>query len=115
MHAYANMWVNILFGSRVQCKRQGGLHFTITGNPYFNLVEVTNVGGAGDVTKVEVKVGGGWTALKRNFGEKWETNAKLVGQKLLFRVTTSDGKAVISDAAPDNWQFGQTFLGKNLG
>ncbi|RZC21380.1 Expansin-A4, partial [Glycine soja] len=90
---------------RVPCKKQGGIRFTITGNPYFNLVEVWNVGGAGDITKVQVKGDKkllNWTNLKRNWGEKWETNAMLVGETLTFRVKASDGS------------FGQTFEGKNF-
>ncbi|KAH6762286.1 expansin A9 [Perilla frutescens var. hirtella] len=97
---------------RVPCNRQGGVRFKITGNPYFNLVGITNVGGAGDVVKVEVKVGAEWTVMKRNYGEEWETNKKLIGSKLTFRLTTSDGKTTISEqAAPENWQFGQTYQG----
>lgn len=99
---------------RIPCKRQGGVQFKITGNAYFNLVGITNVGGAGDVVKVEVKVGAEWKALDRNYGEEWETNAKLVGQILTFRITTSDGKSTISEhVAPENWQFGQTYQGIN--
>lgn len=80
------------------------------------MVAITNVGGAGDVTKVEVKVGNQqWTALKRNWGQKWETDAKLVGQELTFRITTSDGKTLVSEkACPKTWQFGQIFEGKNF-
>ncbi|KAL6574908.1 hypothetical protein OROMI_012193 [Orobanche minor] len=102
---------------RVPCKKQGGIRFTITGNPYFNLVTVTNVGGAGDVTKLEVRGGGSllWTELGRNWGQKWETNAKLVGQDLSFRVTTSDGRILtMRNVVPKNWQFGQTFEGRNF-
>ncbi|KAL6507876.1 Expansin-A9 [Orobanche gracilis] len=101
---------------RVPCKKQGGILFTITGNPYFNLVTVTNVGGAGDVTKVEVRGKGRlWTELGRNWGQKWETNAKLVGQNLSFRVTTSDGRTLtMRNIVPKNWQFGQTFEGRNF-
>ncbi|TKY62096.1 Expansin-A16 protein [Spatholobus suberectus] len=68
---------------RVACKKQGGIRFTITGNPYFNLVKVWNVGGAGDITGVQVKGNKkqiNWTNLKRNWGQKWETNAMLVGR-----------------------------------
>lgn len=101
---------------RVPCKRQGGIHFTITGNPYFNLIKVANVGGAGDVVKVQVKGEDKltWTDLKRNWGEKWETGAMLTGETLTFKVTTSDGRCITSERiTPKGWQFGQTFVGKN--
>ncbi|XWS55900.1 hypothetical protein CRYUN_Cryun09bG0039700 [Craigia yunnanensis] len=97
---------------RVPCKKQGGIRFTITGNPYFNLVLVSNVGGAGDVISVEVKGDDKlrWTTLRRNWVQKWETNAMLVGEDLTFRVRTSDGKTSTSwHVVPQNWQFGQTF------
>ncbi|GAU16773.1 hypothetical protein TSUD_200150 [Trifolium subterraneum] len=56
-----------------------------------------------------------WTELKRNWGQRWETNAMLSGETLTFRVTTSDGRCSTSKAvAPKGWQFGQTFVGKNL-
>ncbi|EOY07988.1 PREDICTED: expansin-A9 [Theobroma cacao] len=100
---------------RVPCKKQGGIRFTVTGNPYFNLVSVWNVGGAGDVISVHVLKGDNkqtWIPLKRNWGQKWETDAKLVGEDLSFRVRTSDGKTSTSwHVAPKNWQFDQTFLG----
>ncbi|KAG6427464.1 hypothetical protein SASPL_111709 [Salvia splendens] len=100
---------------RVACKREGGIRFKITGNPYFNMVGITNMGGAGDITKVEVKVGMQWTALKHDYGDRWDTNAALVGKKLTFRITTSNGKTIITEqAAPRNWHFGQTFQGNRL-
>lgn len=84
----------------------------MTGNPFFEMIGITNVGGAGDVTKVEVNIGGEWKTLHHNFGDQWDTSSKLVGAKLSFRVTTSDGKSVITEkAVPENWQFGQTYQG----
>ncbi|XP_057982197.1 expansin-A9-like [Malania oleifera] len=102
---------------RVPCKKEGGIRFTITGNPYFNMVLVWNVGGAGDVTSVQVKGDDKlkWTTLKRNWGQKWVTDAMLVGESLTFRVQASDGRFSTSwHIAPKNWQFGQTFEGKNF-
>ncbi|KAM2242453.1 hypothetical protein ACFX1S_009411 [Malus domestica] len=102
---------------RVPCKKQGGIRFTITGNPYFNEVMVWNVGGSGDVTSVEVKGDGKlpWTPLKRMWGQRWTTDAKLVGESLTFRVGESDGRTITSvNIAPKNWQFGQTYEGKNF-
>ncbi|CAI8610897.1 unnamed protein product [Vicia faba] len=103
---------------RVPCKRKGGIRFTITGNPYFNSVKVSNVGGAGDVVAVYVKGEDKlkWTQLKRDWGQKWETNAMLCEETLTFRVRTSDGRISTSKrVAPKGWQFGQTFVGENLG
>ncbi|KAM5559680.1 expansin-A9-like [Rosa sericea] len=102
---------------RVPCQKQGGIKFTITGNPYFNQVLVWNVAGAGDVTSVKVKGHRNlkWTPLKRLWGQKWVTDQKMVGEKLTFRVRTSDGRSSTSwHIVPNDWQFGQTFQGKNF-
>ncbi|XP_071688767.1 expansin-A9-like [Rutidosis leptorrhynchoides] len=102
---------------RVPCNKQGGIRFTINGNPYFTMVLVWNVGGAGDVTGMEVKGHESvkWNTMSRNWGQKWVTNVVLVGQSLSFRVRTSDQRTSTSlHVAPRNWQFGQTFEGKNF-
>ncbi|KAK4583075.1 hypothetical protein RGQ29_026024 [Quercus rubra] len=102
---------------RVPCKKQGGIRFTITGNPYFNQVLVWNVGGAGDVVSLQVKGNKNlkWTQMKRSWGQKWETDAMLVGESLTFRVRASDGRySTAWHIAPKNWQFGQTYEGKNF-
>ncbi|KAK1400197.1 Expansin [Heracleum sosnowskyi] len=102
---------------RVPCSTKGGIKFTITGNPYFTLVLVWNVGGAGDVTGMQVKGGNEviWTPMKRNWGQKWQTDVKLVGESLTFRVKASDGRSSTSrHVAPKDWQFGQTYEGKNF-
>ncbi|CAN1307939.1 EXPA9 [Linum perenne] len=98
---------------RVPCLKQGGIRFTFGGNPWFIQVVITNVGDAGDVTAVEVKVEGTeeWTRMDRDWGETWKTgNHELCGKCLTFKVTTSDGRCVTAvNAAPIGWQFGQTY------
>ncbi|CAO2830227.1 unnamed protein product [Amaranthus hypochondriacus] len=99
---------------RVMCHKQGGIKFEINGNPYFLLVLVYNVGGAGSVVDVKIKGSKtGWLQMSRNWGQNWDLHAQMVGQSLSFRVTTSDGKWVQADnVAPANWEFAKTYEAK---
>ncbi|XP_059450773.1 expansin-A23-like [Corylus avellana] len=99
---------------RVHCNKRGGVKFEIKGNPYWSLVLLYNVGGAGDVANVKIKGSRtGWTQMTRNWGQKWQTGLVLRGQSLSFQVTTSDGKMLQFDnVVPANWQFGQNFEAK---
>ncbi|CAL5191133.1 unnamed protein product [Lathyrus oleraceus] len=100
---------------RVPCIKKGGVRFELKGNPSFLLVLVYNVANAGDVTNMSIKGSKtGWLTMRHNWGQNWHINYQnLVGQSLSFIITTSDGKTSQFDSvAPFNWQFGQTFEGK---
>jgi hypothetical protein len=59
----------------------------------------------------------GWERMSRNWGSMWQFtgNSNMKGQALSFKAITSDGSVAVStDAAPGNWQFGQTFEGSNF-
>ncbi|XP_061336380.1 expansin-A16-like, partial [Gastrolobium bilobum] len=81
----------------------------MNGNSYFNLIKVWNVGGDGEIVRVQVMKDDGkfkWTDLRQNWGQNWDTDVRLVGERLSFRVTASDGRSSVSRrVAPKYWQF----------
>ncbi|KAJ6838231.1 expansin-A11-like [Iris pallida] len=96
---------------RVPCKKHGGVRFTVNGRDYFELVLVTNIGGAGSIQSMSIRGSRtGWTTMSRNWGANWQSNGYLNGQSLSFRVTLTDGSSLVfPDIAPAGWSFGQTF------
>ncbi|KAM7280435.1 hypothetical protein ACFE04_007569 [Oxalis oulophora] len=99
---------------RVMCTKQGGVKFQISGNPYWLEVLVYNVAGPGDVQLVKVKGSNtNWIQMVRNWGVNWTSGEGLVGQRLSFQVTTSDGRTRrYYDVVPENWQYGSTYQGE---
>lgn len=91
----------------------------MAGKAYFLQILITNVGSDGQISAVKVKGSRtGWIPMGRNWGQNWQCDADLRGQPLSFEVTSSGGGgggAVTSyNVAPSNWQFGQTFKGKQF-
>ncbi|MED6147566.1 putative expansin-A17 [Stylosanthes scabra] len=97
---------------KVTCIKTGGIRFTINGKDYFELVLISNVGGAGDISKVWIKGSNmtNWETMSRNWGSNWQSLSYLNGQSLSFKIQLSDGKTrTASDLVPSNWKFGQSF------
>ncbi|KAL3685607.1 hypothetical protein R1sor_003629 [Riccia sorocarpa] len=97
--------------SRYPARGAGGIKFSLGGNPYFNLVLVHNVAGAGIVTAMQMKGDKTtWCTMTRNWGQNWECHVKFTGQKLSFMVTASNGSfRRIDNLTSEVWYFGQTY------
>ncbi|XP_074304781.1 expansin-A25-like [Silene latifolia] len=101
---------------RTPCVRQGGVSFYLGGNPYFLLVLVYNVAGAGDIKAMRIKGShsSNWVQMSRNWGMNWQVSEQLVGQGISFQLMASDGKTLeLDNVVPSNWQFGQSFRGNS--
>ncbi|CAM6088026.1 unnamed protein product [Calypogeia fissa] len=102
---------------RVTCNKQGGIKFTIQGNPWFILTLITNVGGGGDVSAVAIRGSrSSWYNSRQNWGVNWEASGQpeLVGQALCYRVTLGSGSTMEFDnVTPSNWGFSQTYQANN--
>ncbi|AQK69979.1 Expansin-A13 [Zea mays] len=97
---------------QVPCVRRGGVRFMINGHNYFNLVLVTNVGGAGSIKSMAVKSSDStdWMPMARNWGANWHSMSYLSGKRLSFRITiTDDQTLVFNNVVPAGWTFGLTF------
>ncbi|KAG8386312.1 hypothetical protein BUALT_Bualt03G0135900 [Buddleja alternifolia] len=101
---------------RVACRRRGGVRFTLKGQPNFNMVMISNVGGSGDIRSAWVRGSRTktWTPMHRNWGAHWQTRMDVRGQTLSFRITLADGKTrQFLNVVPSYWSFGQTFSSRS--
>lgn len=88
------------------------MRFTMNGRDYFELVLISNVGGAGEISKVWIKGSRSnkWKTMSRNWGANSQSNTYLNGQSLSFKVQLSNGRTKVAlNVVPSNWRFGQSF------
>ncbi|BBN05085.1 expansin [Marchantia polymorpha subsp. ruderalis] len=96
---------------RVPCVKTGGVRFTLNGNPWFNLVLISNVGGQGNVVAAQMKGSKtAWFNMRQNWGQNWELGQKLINQTLSFRLTLGLGQTLtFNNLTTPDWKFGQTW------
>ncbi|KAL0385828.1 UNVERIFIED_CONTAM: Expansin-A10 [Sesamum radiatum] len=96
---------------RVSCRRRGGIRFTINGHSYFNLVLITNVGGAGDVHAVSIKgsrpVGSPCQEIGAKIGKTTHTSTVKASR---LKSPRAMAKRLLQ-RSPASWSYGQTFAG----
>ncbi|KAK6134575.1 hypothetical protein DH2020_031695 [Rehmannia glutinosa] len=100
---------------RVACKRRGGVRFTLKGQPNFNMILITNVGGGGDIKNAWIRGSRSktWTPMLKNWGANWQTRFDVRGQTLSFRITLVNRKTLeFLNVVPSSWNFGQTFASR---
>ncbi|KAL3697603.1 hypothetical protein R1sor_011679 [Riccia sorocarpa] len=94
---------------RTPCKKKGGVKFQMNGNPYWDLVLIYNVAGAGNVAKAWIKGSGSFYPMSQNWGMNWSAYAALRGQALSFKLVLGNGRtATYYNVCPKYWQIGQT-------
>jgi len=100
---------------RVKCNTNGDIQFTLSGNPYWLQLLVTNVGGAGTVDEVWVQGNGGpWQKMDHSLGALFSLSGQAFGgMSLSFKVRSHLTKQWIyaQNVAPSSWNIGQTFSG----
>ncbi|GJP51292.1 hypothetical protein CLOM_g10459 [Closterium sp. NIES-68] len=93
--------------SRVRCPGGNGVMFNVTGDGFYISVLPLNVGGSGDIKRMDLSVGGGpWFMMRRSFGTVFElVGQPLAGRALSFRIwPRADPKPVIvRNAIPPYW------------
>ncbi|KAG6541352.1 hypothetical protein Mapa_017295 [Marchantia paleacea] len=96
---------------RVPCRKEGGIRFSMVGNPFWNLVLVYNVGGWGNVHSLYVRGSRtDWYYMNRNWGQNWQCSVNLTGQNLSFRVVLGNGQTMVfNNVADSDWKHGQTY------